>query len=293
MMYGWGDEEEESLGGTGIGPMMAVMSASAQGQWAPAETKELIAIRAEMERDSSSSSTTVSKRSKVLWDAVSSKMAERGFARTPDQCKCKWKNLLNRYKGKETSDPENGRQCPFFDELHALFTERSKNMQRLLLESEMGSPRSRKKTKKSSAGQSSDEFSENEEDKDNTDEEKPARSNHRKRKAEKTALDKSLKAANTGSTNSGTDVQEMVKEFFQQQLRMEKQWMEIMERRAYEQQLFEQQWRQSMEKLERERLMIEQAWREREEQRKIREETRAERTDALLTTLLNNFIHES
>ena len=66
-----------------------------------------------------------------------------------------------------------------------------------------------------------------------------------------------------------------------------------MERRAHERQLFEQEWRQSMEKLERERLMIEQAWREREEQRRMREESRAERRDALLTTLLNKLINES
>lgn len=197
-------------------------------------------------------------------------------------------------QGKETSDPENGRQCPFFDELHALFTEREKSMQRLLLESERGSPRSKKKTKRSSAGQSSDELSENEEnDKECTDEETPATSNRRKRKVEKIARDKSSKGANTAGTNSDTDIREMLKQFFEQQQRMEKQWMEMMDRRAYEQQLFEQEWRQSMEKIERDRLMTEQAWRERDEQRRIREESRAERRDALLTTLLNNLLHEN
>lgn len=197
-------------------------------------------------------------------------------------------------QGKETSDPENGRECPFFDELHALYTERAKNMQRLLIESEEGSPRSRKKMKRSSAGQSSDDLSENEEDeKEGTNEETPAPSNPRKRKAEKIALEKSSKAANTASTNSETDILEMLKQFFQQQQRMEKEWMEMMERHAYEKQLFEQQWRQTMEKLERERLITEQAWRGREEQRRIREESRAERRDALLTTLLNNLLHEN
>ncbi|PON94656.1 C2H2- zinc finger protein family [Trema orientale] len=278
-MYGWGDDEKERI-------RAMVMAPSAQGQWGQEETKELIRIRTELERDSS-----VVKRSKALWDAVGSMMLERGFIRTPDQCKCKWKNLLNRYKGKETSDPENSRQCPFFDELHALFTERQNNMQRLLLESEIGSPRSRKKMKKSST---SDDLSENEEnDQDETDEETPTRSKHRKRKTQKIALDKSSKAASTACANSETDIQVMLKQFFQQQQRMEKQWMEMMERRAYEQQLFEQEWRQSMEKLERERLLIEQAWREREEQRRIREESRAERRDALLTTLLNSLLGEN
>jgi hypothetical protein len=85
----------------------------------------------------------------------------------------------------------------------------------------------------------------------------------------------------------------MLKEFFQQQQKMEMQWRELMEKRAHERQMFEQEWQRSMDKLERERLVIEQAWREREEQRRIREESRAERRDALLTALLNKLISEN
>ncbi|KAE8677492.1 Trihelix transcription factor GT-3a [Hibiscus syriacus] len=176
------------------------------GQWGQEETRELIFIRGELERD-----FTATKHNKTLWEVVSAKMKDGGFTRTPDQCKSKWKNLLNRYKGKETADPENGCQFPFFEELHALFTERAKNMQRRLLESEAG------------------------EDEDESEEE-------------------SL-------------LEEVVREFFNQQLRMEMQWGEMMERRARERQLFEQEWQQSMEKLERERLMVEKAWKEREEER--------------------------
>jgi hypothetical protein len=109
-------------------------------------------------------------------------------------------------------------------------------------------------------------------------------------------MDKSLKAAtNTGtvSTNNSGGTRELLKDFFQQQHRMEMQWREIMERRVQERLLFEQEWRETMVKLERERLMAEQIWREREEQRRMREETRAERRDALLTTLLNKLIHEN
>ncbi|OMO52388.1 hypothetical protein COLO4_37235 [Corchorus olitorius] len=213
-MFGGGGEKE------GAGGRISSGLGAGGGQWGPEETRELILIRGELERD-----FTAAKRNKTLWEIVSARMRTRGYIRTPDQCKCKWKNLLNRYKGKETSDPENGRQFPFFEELHAVFTERAKNMQRLLLESEAGS--------------------------------------------------------------------EMLREFFQQQQRMEMQWKEIMERRARERQLFEQEWRQSMEKLERERLMVERAWREREEQRRLREESRAERRDALLTTLLNKLINDN
>ncbi|KAK9276805.1 hypothetical protein L1049_006341 [Liquidambar formosana] len=265
-------------------------------QWSHQETREFIGIRAELERD-----FTVAKRNKTLWEVVAAKMKERGYRRTPDQCKCKWKNLVNRYKGKETSDPENGRQCPFFDELHAVFTEREKNMRRLLLESEAGSVQTKKRVKRVSGDQSSDEFSEDVDiDEDDSEEERLVSSNNpRKRKAERerslrgTALDKSSRLPNTGNSNSNNGIQEMLKEFLQQQQMMEMQWREMMERRAQERQMFEQEWRQSMEKLERERLMVEQAWREREEQRRMREESRAEKRDALLTALLNRLIHDS
>lgn len=64
-----------------------------QPQWSQQETREFIAIRAELERD-----FTASKRNKTLWEVVSAKMRERGYRRSPEQCKCKWKNLVNRYK---------------------------------------------------------------------------------------------------------------------------------------------------------------------------------------------------
>ncbi|PKI44031.1 trihelix transcription factor GT-3b-like [Punica granatum] len=260
-----------------------------QPQWSQEETREFIRIRAELERD-----FTVAKRNKTLWEVVSARMRERGYRRTPDQCKCKWKNLLNRYKGSETSDPENSRQCPFFEELHALFSERAKNMQRLRLESERASAHAKKKSKKVSGDRSSDEPSEDEDDdEEETDEERPVRDSSRKRKAEKPAIDKPGKSQSGAQRSaSGGDICELLKEFFEQQQKMEMQMREMMERRAQERLLFEQEWRQTMEKLERERLMVEQAWREREEQRRSREESRAERRDALLTTLLNKLIHE-
>lgn len=199
-------------------------------------------------------------------------------------------------QGKETSDPEHGRHCPFFEELHAIFTQRAHNMQRLLVESETRSTQTKKGVKRLSGDRSSEEFSEDDDElEDDSDEERPVRSNTRKRKVDKVAMEKSSRANNPSNavSNTTSSIQEMLKEFFQHQLRMEMQWREMMERRAHERQLFEQEWRQSMEKLERERLMIEQAWREREEQRRMREESRAERRDALLTTLLNKLIHES
>ncbi|XP_059443306.1 trihelix transcription factor GT-3b-like [Corylus avellana] len=307
MMFGGGGDGEV-LGGMGVMRAAAVLSPKsqaamqAQAQWGEQETREFIAIRAEaeMERDriTAGNASKSSKRSKTttLWELVSARMGERGYKRTPEQCKCKWKNLLNRYKGKETADPENGRQCPFFEELHAVFTEREKHMQRLLAESEAGSSQSKKRVKRLTGDRSSDEFSDgDDEDEDDSEAERPARSNPRRRKVEGLTMDKSLKAAtNTGTVSFSTSgsTRELLKDFFQQQHRMEMQWREIMERRVQERLLFEQEWRETMVKLERDRLMSEQIWREREEQRRMRDETRAERRDALLTTLLNKLIHE-
>lgn len=192
-------------------------------------------------------------------------------------------------QGKETSDADSGRQCPFFDELHAVFTERAKNMQRLLAESEAGSVQAKKRFKRLNADELSDEEDDEEEQSDEEEEEeRPARGNSRKRKIERNVSDKSPRA-----TSGTAGIQEMLKAFFDQQQRMEAEWRQMMERRAQERQLFEEEWRQRMEKLERERLLVEQAWREKEEQRRIREESRAERRDALLTTLLTKLINQN
>lgn len=62
-------------------------------QWGNQETREFIAIRGELEAE-----FTVTKRNKSLWKLVAAKMKDLGYRRTPEQCKCKWKNLVNRYK---------------------------------------------------------------------------------------------------------------------------------------------------------------------------------------------------
>ncbi|XP_047322172.1 trihelix transcription factor GT-3b-like isoform X2 [Impatiens glandulifera] len=243
-------------------------------QWGQQETRDLISIRADLERD-----FTAVKRNKTLWEVVSSRMKELGYRRTSDQCKCKWKNLVNRYKGKETTDVENGRNCPFFDEMQVVFNQRSLNMQRILLESESGSMMESKRVKRIT--KSDDE--EDEEDEDESVDNKSTKNNSRKRKIEKektVRTDKSSKQDLIG-------LQDILKEFLGHQQRIEMMWREKIEKRTNERDVFEHEWRLMMEKLERERLMMERDWQEREEQRRIREECRAERRDALLAELLN------
>lgn len=73
---------------------------------------------------------------------------------------------------------------------------------------------------------------------------------------------------------------------------MEMQWLKAYEAKEEERRIKEMEWRQTMEALENERLMMERRWREREEQRRIREEARAEKRDALITALLNKLRRE-
>lgn len=62
-------------------------------QWSVAETKEFLMIRAELDR-----TFMETKRNKLLWEVIANKMKEKGFNRSAEQCKCKWKNLVTRYK---------------------------------------------------------------------------------------------------------------------------------------------------------------------------------------------------
>ncbi|XP_052151190.1 uncharacterized protein LOC127769630 [Oryza glaberrima] len=255
-------------------------------QWGAQETRELIAARGEMERESAAAAAA-RRSAKTLWEAVSARLRERGYRRTAEQCKCKWKNLVNRYKGKETSDPENGRQCPFFDELHAVFTERARTMQQQLLESESG-PSVKKKLKRPSGDLSSEDSDDEEDGGGDSGDEKPIRSRKRKTADKRQQSQRMAEKSRT----SISSIHELLQDFLVQQQRMDIQWHEMMERRSQERIVFEQEWRQSMQKLEQERLMLEHTWMEREEQRRMREEARAEKRDALLTTLLNKVLQE-
>lgn len=248
-------------------------------QWGHQETREFIAIRAELEKD-----FTQTKRNKTLWEIIAGKMKAKGYRRSGEQCKCKWKNLVNRYKGKETSEPDNGRQCPFFEELDAIFKERERNMDRLLLESKAGmKPKEKVKRFKRLLGEkSSDDYSEDEEEEEDESEDEKIT------KRKKSKADKERQRV----TDRANSMQEVLEDFFQQQQRFEEQWREAVEGREEERRLREREWRIAMEKLEKERAMKEQAWREREDQRRAREEAWAERRDELFAALVNKLTQE-
>lgn len=249
-------------------------------QWSIQETRDFLMIRAELDP-----TFMETKRNKLLWEVIATKMREKGYNRSAEQCKCKWKNLVTRYKGCETMEPEGVRQqFPFYNELQTIFASR---MQRMLwMEAEGGAGGSKKKAA---------QLSSDEED-DNGDSE-GERANKKKRK---------IKAGGSGggggassasaSAAAGGDVvnslKEILDEFMKHQMQMEMQWLKAYEAREEERRKRETEWRQTMEALENERLMMDKRWREREEQRRIREEARAEKRDALITALLNKLRRE-
>lgn len=62
-------------------------------QWSIQETRDFLVIRAELDP-----TFMETKRNKLLWEVISTRMKEKGYSRSPEQCKCKWKNLVTRYK---------------------------------------------------------------------------------------------------------------------------------------------------------------------------------------------------
>ncbi|MBA0793642.1 hypothetical protein Gohar_018033 [Gossypium harknessii] len=221
-------------------------------QWSIQETKEFLMIRAELDP-----SFMETKRNKQLWEFISTRLKEKGYNRSAEQCKCKWKNLVTRYKGCEMVEEEAKRQqqFPFYNDLQAIFSARKETTSKKLCSDE-------------------------EEDKG------------RYRGKEKGKKVVSISGSTSESINDGNDIKEILKCFMRQQLEMEIQWREALEVRENERRLKEMEWRRTMEALENERVMMDIRWREKEEQRRIREEARSERIDALVTTLLNKLTRD-
>ncbi|XP_010553241.1 PREDICTED: trihelix transcription factor GT-3b isoform X3 [Tarenaya hassleriana] len=259
-------------------------------QWSVEETKEMIGIRAELDQ-----TFMETKRNKLLWEVVSNKMRDKGFLRSPEQCKCKWKNLFTRFKGCETMEPEMARQqFPFYDDMQVIFTSR---MQRMLwAEAEGGGGGVGTSGKKKA---SSEQFSSDEED-ENVNEEMVSEEligdvisrNPKKQNPRKNVQKKRKGGLSSGSSYGNMGMREVLEEFVRQQLRMEREWREAWEAREKERAEKEEEWRRKMEDLEKERLAMERMWREKEEQRRAREEARAEKRDALINALLSKFTRE-
>lgn len=244
-------------------------------QWSGEETQNFLVIRAELDP-----TFMETKRNRLLWELVSARMDELGYNRSPIQCKCKWKNLVTRYKGCETMQDLGMRQWafPFYNEMQIIFNAR---LQRMMWQQEVegidvdfGAAAS--DSEKSPAAE---QIPSNDED-----------GRKKKRRKEKAA------ANSGGGTSGGSPLVEGLKgimeEYMKQQMEMEMLWIKAYEEREERRREREVEWRQRMEAMESESLMMMRWWRERDEERKMREEARAERRDALVTALLNKITRE-
>ncbi|KAL8237233.1 hypothetical protein R6Q59_018314 [Mikania micrantha] len=144
-------------------------------QWSVQETHDLLTIRALLDQ-----TFMETKRNKVLWEETSKKMMERGYTRSAEQCKAKWKNLVTRYKGCETmEDDVMKQQFPFYNDLQAIFQARMQKM--LWMEAEGQASGSKKR----SAHLSSDD---DDDDNEESDLEKTSGFKTNKKKATKSNL---------------------------------------------------------------------------------------------------------
>ncbi|CAI9301517.1 hypothetical protein Lser_V15G42729 [Lactuca serriola] len=240
-------------------------------QWSVQETRDFLMIRAELDP-----TFMETKRNKLLWEVISTKMKERGYNRSAEQCKCKWKNLVTRYKGLEMMEQEGTRQqFPFYNELQMIFTGR---MQRMLWMEAEGMAAGGSSKKRSVMHLSSDDEDDNN---DESDVDKVISGNKKKKKISNTTTSKS------NPDSIIINLKEILEDLMKQQMQIEMQWMKTYEAKEEERRMKEMEWRQTMEALENERIMSDRRWREREEQRRIREENRSEKRDALITALLN------
>ncbi|CAN6331281.1 unnamed protein product [Urochloa humidicola] len=268
-------------------------------QWSHAETAAFLAVRAELDH-----SFLTTKRNKALWEAVSARLQGQGFARTPDQCKSKWKNLVTRFKGTEAAaaahpppdaDPasaaaaaaQQARQFPFHDEMRRIFDARVERAQAL----------ERKRIKGKDVRTEDDEGGGEGEDEEDEDEELEAEMGEEESGSRVTAeargggggskkRRRKQAAARARSSADQGEVEAMLREFMRRQVEMEERWMEAAEAREAERRAREEEWRNAMVALGEERLALVRRWREREDAWRARAEEREERRHQLVAALL-------
>ncbi|KAL8154264.1 hypothetical protein V2J09_012024 [Rumex salicifolius] len=257
-------------------------------QWSAQETKEFLAVRAELDR-----AFMETKRNKALWEVIATRLKELGFSRSAEQCKSKWKNLVTRYKGCETMEPEALRQqFPYYNELHAIFSARLHHM--LWREAEAATPSGSTSKKRKTVATTMTSVQMSSDDDDDEDDVEERESNdgddyeENIKKAGSSKRGGRRKKKKKGKAKGDeTELTKLLESFTRQQSETEERWRETWEAREAERRKREDTWRSTMEALEAERRRMERSWREREEQRRVREEARAIKRDALITLLLN------
>lgn len=180
--------------------------------------------------------------------------------------------MFGSLQGSEAMDPESSRQFPFLEELRAIFDAR---LQRLMSHSSAELEKNVIPARSYSDDDDSSMLGAS-----HIAQEDAGKRPKRKRKR---------KVGRSGNRRGG--VVEMLEEFMRRQERMEAEWCKEEEAREVERAAREREWRETVAAVERERLEAERRWREAEEQRRSREEARAERRDALISALLHRLLH--
>jgi hypothetical protein len=94
--------------------------------WVKEETLCLIALRREMD-----ARFNTSKSNKHLWGAISARMREQGFDRSPTMCTDKWRNLLKEFKkarsyARSSAGGNGNAKMAYYKEIDGLLTRRGK-----------------------------------------------------------------------------------------------------------------------------------------------------------------------
>ncbi|KAG6498026.1 trihelix transcription factor GT-3b-like [Zingiber officinale] len=235
------DHPADASGGVGVNQRFS--------QWSHEETRELLSARAQLDK-----SFSETKRNKPLWEATSSLLLLKGFSRTPDQCKSKWKNLVARFKGSESLIEGEKQQFPFYEEMRRILSDRAATP------SEKGKRPVQVKE---------------------LEEEESGKAGKKKRKLDdKVAVGRKSMAINAPA----------MREFMRRLMETEARWLEAAESRESARQAEEEEWRRLMQALWAERAEMERRWQASEEERRTREEVRAERRHQLIMALLDKHI---
>lgn len=275
-------------------------------QWSHAETTAFLAVRADLDH-----SFLTTKRNKALWEAVSARLHAQGFARTPDQCKSKWKNLVTRFKGTEAAaapaaasqqQQQASRQFPFHDEMRRIFDARVERAAAHALER-------RKRAKGKDVRAEDDDEREPEHGgadagEDEEEELEAAEMGEEEESGGARVLASDAKGGGGGASHKKRrrkqqqaaaarapvpdpgEVEAMLREFMRRQAEMEERWMEAAEAREAERRAREEEWRAAMVALGEERLALVRRWRDREDAWRARADEREERRHQLVAALL-------
>ncbi|GMI68617.1 hypothetical protein like AT1G76880 [Hibiscus trionum] len=95
-------------------------------RWPKDEAEALIKLRTDFELQYQDNSPKG-----PLWEEISTEMKKRGYDRSAKRCKEKWENMNKYFKRVKESNkkrPEDSKTCPYFNQLDALYKEKTKRI---------------------------------------------------------------------------------------------------------------------------------------------------------------------